>query len=601
MALGQVKNVRWERLNDRDMILRWDKVAGATKYQIAYQKGSRGAVTNKWVATGLSFTIRNWSNNGGYRLVVKAWDNKSNSGPWSDFTNWFYTLPPTPAAPTVTLTSEGALVKWSRAGSYYTTGTQLQRDGGDTVTFGNGYDSGKSPEQYLDVTGGTGLRWRVRGFVGRASVAGERVYGSWSAWSKPVDRMVPPNAPALVSPDVFAPSWLDTVFEWKHSPRDTSAQSGAEVRFRVAGDEVWTVRAVTGSAQKLSVLLAVGSYEWQARTKGLSGEFGPWSAVSVFAVISQPSVNLHVVDETRARLVASWDYTQAEGLPQTQVLVSLLQDGNVLEQRRGNGPATSTIFSTVLKNATRYRLRLGAATGTLWSKTVWREWTTAFVPPPAPTLDARWDDMQGAHVVSFGPGVKTSATRDTVSLDLQRSTGEGWETIAEGLPPVEHTMADFEGLTWGVVSYRVVAWTDEGASATTQVDVDTRSYKLWVRWGQTAVALQYNPSHSYQAEKAESSLVYFDGEAVPTLIEGEGVKRKVTLTGTLFPEWINEPELDGLDAPSSRETLETAIVGNILVTLSTPDRLMIRGKLDASFSMETNGLTKANLTVEEAQ
>lgn len=597
MALAAPKNPRWDRLSDQDVTIKWDKVTGATKYQIAMQTGgAANAVKDTgWTPTGTSFTARRFRVNSGFRFAIRAWDNKGNAGPWSDFTPWFYTPPPKVNMPSVKVTAEGLLVSWSRAGTYYTQGAEVQVEGGATTVLGNG-TVGAAPTSVLLAVMGLGVRVRVRGFVG-ASGAQSRVFGAWSDWSAPVNALTAPNAPLLVSPTGFAPSWAATVFEWKHQPTDSTAQTGAEVRYRQDGG-AWTTKTVT-TAQTLSVAsLAVGSYEYQVRTKGLSGVFGDWSPVAVFVAITRPVVAVTTPDKTLSRLTAKWSWTQAEGLPQSNVIVTLLQGGDIVEQRRGTGPATSTVFDVVLKNATAYQLRVEAACSGLYAAAKTVSWTTEFVGPATPTISAVWKETSGYHEITVAPGV--GGTKPAVSMDVHRDSGDGWELVAEGLTPTQHVLADYLGVTYGDNTYRVTAWASDGGTTSAEVTVQTRSDYMWVSWENENVAIMYNSSTTYAPKKHDASLVYFDGEEKPVLIEGEGVSRVATVTGTLIPEWMAE---DGeVTARQAREKLEEWVVGpGILPTLSTPERLVITGKLDAQFSADTGGLPQVQLTIEEAR
>lgn len=597
MAPAAPKNARWTRISNQDVTIQWDKVTGATSYGIQYQKGGD---KNEWTRPGwtsrtTSFTARRFGVNSGYRFRIYATD-KSGNSLYSNATPWFYTPPLKPKAPTVQVTAEGLLVKWSRAGSYYQQGTQVQVEGGATTTLGNG-TSGAAPTSVLLSVTGLGMRVRVRGFVG-AEGAQSRVFGAWSDWSAPVNALTAPNAPLLVAPNGFAPSWAATVFEWKHQPTDGTAQTAAEVRYREDGASAWITKTTT-TAQTLSVAsLAVGSYEYQVRTKGLGAAFGEWSPVAVFVVISRPVVAVSTPDETLSKLTAKWTWTQAEGLPQSNVIVTLLTGGDIVEQRRGTGTATSTTFEAVLKNATAYTLKVEAACSGLWAAAKSVSWTTAFTPPAVPSISAVWDDEGGYHQVTVAPGA--GGTKPTVSLDVHRDIGSGWEIMAEELPSSEHVLADYSGLTYGDTTYRVTAWTAEGASASAEVTVETRSGKMWVRYDQTAVGLEYNASTSYTPDKHDSNLVYFDGDEIPTLIEGEGVSRKASVSGTLLADWLTEA--GEVSAAQARTILESWILGaGVLPTLSTPDRLVITGALGAQFSAETGGLTRVQLSVEEAR
>lgn len=609
MAPAAPKNARWTRISNQDVTIQWDAVPGATSYGIQYQKGG---AQNEWTRPGWtsrtnSFTARGFSKNLGFRFRIYATD-KSGNSQYSNVTGWFYTPPPKPTVVKAAPNDEGVLLTVGQSGVYYPSGLEWESPNGldvdrGSVLLGSG-TGGKAPTSYLALgDGGDGLKYRVRRFVG-AEGSQTRVFSPWSDYTKPLSRWSAPLAPEISS-DPFFMDGGPVTLRYLPMPTDQSQNNQVEVRLRPQGTTDWLVQEwfrVEDLAHELEVVIpnlsGVGTWEWQAKTDNGVHMWGPWSATAIFALISRPVVSVVVPDKTRSKLTAQWTFTQAQGLPQSSVVVSLLQGGGIIEQRRGTGPATSTTFNAVLTNQTAYQLRVEAACSGVQAAAKTVSWTTAFVPPTAPTISAVWDDAGGFHQVTVAPG--EGGSKPTVSLDVHRDTGDGWGLVAEGLSAGEHVLADYLGLTYGDTVYRVTAWTSEGASATAETVVQTRSEKLWVRWEQVAVGLAYNASSSYTPEKHDSSLIYFDGEVKPTLIEGEGVSRKATVSGTLVAEWHGE--VGDLSAERARDLLEAWVVGpGILPTLSTPDRLTITGTLGAQFSMEMGGLTKVQLSVEEAR
>ena len=100
---------------------------------------------------------------------------------------------------------------------------------------------------------------------------------------------------------------------WAHNPKDGSAQTKAQVRTAVDGGE-WVVADVAGPAQSLRKAFSAGeNVDWQVRTAGASGEWGPWSAKRTFRVRSRPKVEVAPPVVEAVPFWVSWAVPDAAG------------------------------------------------------------------------------------------------------------------------------------------------------------------------------------------------------------------------------------------------------------------------------------------------
>ena len=226
-----------------------------------------------------------------------------------------------------------------------------------------------------------------------------------SAPSPTVQLLAKPNPPRLVCPAGTVQSGA-VVLEWDHNPVDSTSQSAAEIRYRDRGASSWTTRSLT-TAHQLSVTLVAGSYEWQARTKGLHAEFSAWSAVNAFTVADVPTVTISSpvggATLNLSRCAITWEFFQAQGAGQSAAEAELLDaSGAVVERAQVSGGAKTLSFSTPLTDAASYSTRVRVRSGHgLWSTWAEARFSVSFPAPPVPRAEATWDEAQGLAVLSI--------------------------------------------------------------------------------------------------------------------------------------------------------------------------------------------------------
>lgn len=315
--------------------------------------------------------------------------------------------------------------------------------------------------------------------------------------SPTVQLLAKPNAPKILRPSAAVPSGA-VLFEWQHNPVDSTSQKEAEIRYRARGAASWTTRRVT-TARQLSVVLVAGSYEWQARTKGLHEEFSAWSPVSSFTVADVPTVAISSpapkATINRSRCAVEWSFYQAQGAGQSAAEAELLDaSGRVLETIQVSGAVTSAVFSTPLEDASSYMLRARVRSGHgLWSIWVSSAFSVSFPAPPVPKAEASWEENEGAATISITNAAPLDPSQDIVNLarngrgKVQGSLVEVRRNYAVA-PNGDDSLADGElGIKplWGGEGAR---WSSEIVTDPVDAPEGVRAYVL-KRWSSIGSAL----------------------------------------------------------------------------------------------------------------
>lgn len=593
------------RLGDRDFRFSWPKVVGATSYGIRYLTGSQRPPYTHWVEgiRGTSFTGRRFSGEAAKYFVVYATNKDGNSGYSPVSGPWYLPVKAPTSLKVAAVPALSRVVLTWASKAYYQAGIEVARDQGGTVTTvvvgsGTGGNVGKS---WTDTSVTGSVRYRVRHFVGAAG-ASTRVYSPWTAWTRVVFAgFTAPLAPvvALASTAVGVAPVVKVV----HEPTDATAQTAVEVRYRLGAAAWTTVTGTTSSSVRLPSSLTAGVYDVQAKTRGAATDFGPWSAVQTLRVATRPVVTISapVTPFTGGRATVKWSVTQAESLPQEAWTARLKRGSTVLESFAGVGTRVSKAFKTDLSNSTSYSVEVTVTCGGVTSTTTSKVFTTAFKPPAPPSLSAVWSEESGMHLVEVAPAssFNPSTQAETVNVNVYRSIdqGEYWEHLGEFESAT--SFADVGGLSAGETIYRVVAATDLGALATVEETVVTASPAIWIH-GETGqgVGLTSNIDWSVPEEPAHGESVYFDGDVLPTWIEDspKSRQRKLSASATLTPTRVDA------DGEEQRETLRQLVRGAGRVQVRLPDGDSITGALTSLVpSTEVSGLTRIQLTVEEAQ
>ena len=583
------------RSGDRAGSLSWSAAARAEQYgvQLVYDSQSWAY---KWWVTSRSKSVSGLQADSLVWVRVSAWNGSGYSPGFSNVVT-FYTPPVSMPKPVLQVMADGVLVK--ATANKYPYGLEFKRSDGVTGSVGTGL-SAVAPFQVLDTNlGGLELTYQVRTFAGPVE---DRVYSPWSPASDPVTTLAPPFAATTVAPAGITGEG-DVLFSWRHNPADGTEQTDARVQYRLVGAGAWTTVESPGSSLSKTIPLTQGMFEWQVCTKGLDADYGPYSAVRSFRVIAIPVVSITSPSGVwnRPQLAVDWVTGQAEDVPQSAWRAKLYHDGTLVEEKSGSGATSSTSFNTLADDGDTYSVEVQTATSGVWTNPDTALFDVEFVPPAAPLIQVLFDDETGAHMVTVTPGDTVAFTEPTVMLEICRSIdgGDTWEPVARNLAADEITVPDYQGLTNGQTQYRVTAYTEWMASASTTLMVDADSPLVWFGIGEgfaTTTGNGYNPSLDVPPVRSGDSFVYFDGDSIPTLIEGDALSLQASGSFDLLPAHVNAVSF------ANRKKLQEFSVARGLALVRTPMGDRITGKLTVQQATTRVGaVTSVSWSVREAQ
>jgi len=354
----------------------------------------------------------------------------------------------------------------------------------DVEDDGTGVASDESlPWSHMSPNPGVTHKYRVRGTIGALK-------GAWSSYSNTIQLQAPPSAPTNLSPNgVFADKAANLRLAWQHNPVDSSVQSHSQIRWRPSGGTWTTGSDITSADQFLDIadplafFGAVGVFEWQARTKGADPSWSAWSATASFELITAPgaAVTQPSVTWNASTVVAKWSFTQAEGKTQSAWEARLRSGTTVLETRSGSGATSQVTFTRKAQDNESLNVQVRVQAGGVWSAWAEEPFTVTFLLPAEPVLSGLWNEQTGSVDLELDAGVDPLLA-DTEFLMLERSIGETWEPVGV-FEPDHLLLSDFESLSNGVTTYRLTAYTDEGATADTVVPVTADSDAVWLGGG----------------------------------------------------------------------------------------------------------------------
>lgn len=299
---------------------------------------------------------------------------------------------------------------------------------------------------------------------------------NYSAHSNVVQLQAAPKQPARLGPSDSG-TWEigDTLaLQWEHLAVDTTAQTSAEVWWRIEGGD-WNTTVISGAQDSFEVTPnpagARARLEWRVRTKGAHPDWSPWSSTNGPLLSTRPLVLLqapvHQEPLETSRLLADWTYEPGGSESQLQqsewvATLSLHGTGTAVENQAGS-TASSAELQTRLANQTEYVLQLSVRNGDgLWSEPDQSVFTTDFPLPAIVEAFPEWDPAAGAVSVGFGeseelrasyrwtgePHASTSemvqdgevAATNLVTHPLgpTASTADGWVTSTNGIVTFAH-------------------------------------------------------------------------------------------------------------------------------------------------------------------
>lgn len=273
-------------------------------------------------------------------------------------------------------------------------------------------------------------------------------FSALSPASNTVQLLTAPNAPTGLSNGWVTVRDAATVipFIWVHIPKDSSAQTAYQLRYRTSTDGGTTWSAYTELAKVTSTsgwnapanTLANGRrLEWQVRTWGLYADPSPYSGSQPLKLSAAPTGTLTAPPATLTlgRVTPAWTYYDPEGMAQGafQTRLRNMDAAEDLGSWTVNSAATSYEIPVDLANATRYRVYLSVRDGDgLWSNGVYRDFVTDFPPPPKPSLDLGWDADRGAIIVQATNPAPRGGQPSAFVNQIERSDDDGasWARIS---------------------------------------------------------------------------------------------------------------------------------------------------------------------------
>lgn len=318
---------------------------------------------------------------------------------------------------------------------------------------------------------------------------------NFSAHSNTVQLQAAPKQPTRQQPqDANTYEVGDELrFEWTHNPVDTTAQTAAELAWRIDGGD-WHTEEV-GSDDHVSVTPETDEtralLEWRVRTKGDHPDWSPWSTTNGPQLSTRPTVVIQEPEDGSdldvSRMAVSWGYEpngDESQLGQSQWRATLSQadaDSGELgevEQKSGDGTADDTQFDARLDNDTTYTVTVEVENGDgLWSEADTATVLTDFPTPVLVDVFPEWDRGEGAVALSFGEAESPTTYAWEGEAFASRSVmtnGQGDERVNLAQNPRFHTLkrqigegtgSSGGGATLETVEGRGVSITGDGSTA----------------------------------------------------------------------------------------------------------------------------------------
>ena len=370
-----------------------------------------------------------------------------------------------------------------------------------------------------------------------------------------------------VTPSAFALNLATTalVLNVQHNPRDSSAQTAGNLRYRVVGGTTWTTVSLGTSATytvNAGVLANGSDYEFQAQTAGMNGTLSSWSDSVVVSGATNPTITLTApaagATVATGTVTVTWTYADGSGRPQSGYRVLLLVGGSQVDGIEGSGTAGSWT-SGALANATSYTINAQVQNSAgLWSTVASRTFNTVFPSPPAPTVTGAFDKDTGAATLTITNPAPGGGQVAAVSNRVYRDG----VLIASGLA-VSTPYTDPVPALGANPSYRVEAVSATPSTASTTVAVNTAlGDRRWVFLnggdGYTLLGRMREQVAITASPDRDKSLVLFEGRTLPVEYAGQGITRPFRVSGEvrgmgtdtdLIGTWEPFAQLSELPAP----------------------------------------------------
>lgn len=505
--------------------------------------------------------------NSRYRYRVQAGNSTGVSG-WSAWSSWIYTKPSAPTIqPPLRSSSTVIAAKWLNTASYRT-GTTLGWSTNGGAETNPGVTAAVS-DTSANVTVGASSTNAFRAYhqiTGVPLLAGGTMtlVSDPSDWSPTVQALGAPSAPLISQSATAIDATRDSLtIGFTHQPTDGTAQTAAEVRWRLNAGS-WTTVSLTTAVQTVFnsgtfANSAANTYEFQARTKGSDATWSAYSA-SVYlktsaaptVVITYPS-GVHPPNDTFSFSVT---YSDPEGkdhhgwefqlLDATSAVIWSAAYDSLWLHTGMKTPADGPKLAEA-----NYTLRARAKDGDdVWSNWVTSTYSPVFTVPTAPTIigTPSWNEYDGAATITARTPASVPSDGPYLQL-LRQEPDSSWQECArvEGVGnSTSYALTDPIPPLVATINYRVVVGYRLKASSPTATSVYARS-DGWVHvnggpnWSVHA-SLRGNKGLTLSPSR-DKALWTPQGRTAPMELIGDGRMRVWRLSGDVAKKTYQEREL----------------------------------------------------------
>lgn len=404
-------------------------------------------------------------------------------------------------------------------------------------------DTGSVLTSYSDSVGTGTYKYRVRywnsdGFSG---------YSNESDW---ITALCAPAAPSLVSPasgSTLSTSAGNPTIKWIHNSLDTSAQTGAEIKYSVDSWATETQINETSASSVVLPLIGNNDVAWKVRTKGAytgdgndSAAWSNWSSAALFRMRTPPSVQVSISPElTAVPLIVSWDYNDAMGTQASaEISIEDSAHAQIYSSSITGSKNTITIPGSDFTplNGASYKVVVTARSTTSLSAGGTASFTTNYEPPEDPKISLAIDDDSCAVSITCFVG-DANETIATSYMSVFRDD----DCIANRLFDKSKTI-DHMPPTDREVTYRVVAYAESGAvsDTTRKVVVDSGGFTVF-NYGESheqACRIGFNLSENDIKEDLENELFASASYEYPVITYGTHRTISGSLSAVVFDDDI---------------------------------------------------------------
>lgn len=540
-------NVSAKRNSDTSIDIAWENsIADMRPYTGVYVyrsvDGEPYTLIRTAGSTDTSYADNTVTANHAYIYKVISYNSAGNST--DVFTNVIYTTPAAPVSISVQRDSE-TTVALTINNTLQNTSEQLEierrPENGAWSNIGQ-IDAEKASQVFSDDPGGGRYQYRARNKRGTllSAYTESAVIATITAPAAPTIT-APANGSTVAYEDEYA------VVTWRHNTIDGSDQSQAEVKYTIDGQS--NTLSIQGATNQLRIPLAQSNktITVQARTKGVSPDWSPWSAVTSFSVKNKPKVTL---DSPEQKIVTypvevDFTYTDQSGTLYS-ALFELLKGNTVVYSSTISNGHNITADMLLLDNNSTYTARLTVTSTSTLKAIVTKTLTTAFELPSKPVISARIVDGSVELIVTQGKGSAT-ATDDLylyrIEPDGQRvylGTDGARLEVVDRLCPLD-TFFNYEAVATSRIS---------GSNSSIKRQKVNSCGMAYFNWGDTwqNIARINKQGEFGLTSTLEKNIFDVGGRELPLLFYGEHKNIEDTITGRAPITYLADDKLTSIEA-----------------------------------------------------